>query len=195
MQTLLDSERIRLTIQELAQRILADKTLYTGRPLALIGIRERGDVLAQRLADELTRLHGGGVPAGGKPGMVPPPVSKAHQFDVGALDITLYRDDLSTRHAITVPLGTEMDFRVDDRPVILVDDVLDTGRSVRAALDALVDFGRPSFIRLAVLVDRARREYPIAADYIGHTINALDPKRKVIVHLTPTDSEDAVFVK
>lgn len=178
MQILLDADHIRLTIQQLAQRVLADESLFRGPPVALVGIRNRGELLAQRIADELAHGHG-----------------KAGGVDVGALDITLYRDDLSSRRAITIPQGTEMNFRVDDRPVILVDDVLDTGRSVRAALDALVDFGRPRFIRLLVLVDRDHREYPIAADYIGLTAKATDPRQKVRVRLKPTDDQDVVFLE
>jgi pyrimidine operon attenuation protein/uracil phosphoribosyltransferase len=88
-----------------------------------------------------------------------------------------------------------MNFRLDDRPVILCDDVLETGRSIRAALDALVDFGRPRLIRLAVLIDRGRREFPIAADYVGLTVNAPSIDQKIIVHLQPTDPEDAVYLK
>jgi pyrimidine operon attenuation protein / uracil phosphoribosyltransferase len=88
-----------------------------------------------------------------------------------------------------------MNFRLDDRPVILCDDVLFTGRSIRAALDALVDFGRPRIIRLAVLIDRGRREFPIAADYTGLALAPPPlPNQKIVVHLTPTDPEDAVYL-
>ena len=177
MQILLDAQHIQQTIRQLAQRVHADASLHNGHALALVGIRSRGEILAQRLADEIARLDG------------------HSKLEVGALDITMYRDDLSTRAAITIPQGTEMNFRLDDRPVILVDDVLDTGRSVRAAFDALVDFGRPRVIRLLVLVDRERREYPIAADYVGIKVDAPDPEQKVLVRLRPTDDEDVVYLQ
>ena len=116
------------------------------------------------------------------------------KIDVGALDITMYRDDLSSRRAITIPQGTDMNFQLDDRPVVLVDDVLETGRSVRAALDALVDFGRPRLIRLAVLIDRGRREFPIAADYVGLHVTETAAHQKIRVKLKPTDPEDGVYL-
>jgi pyrimidine operon attenuation protein/uracil phosphoribosyltransferase len=87
-----------------------------------------------------------------------------------------------------------MNFRLEGRPVVLVDDVMETGRTIRAALDALVDFGRPRLIRLAVLVDRRRHEFPIAADYAGMTVKDADPAERVIVHLRPTDPEEQVYL-
>ncbi len=180
MQRLMDADGIQQTIRQLADRLLADEALLSAssEPLALVGIRSRGELIAQRLAAELAKRQTAAVP-----------------IDVGTLDITFYRDDLASRRAITVPQGTDMNFRLDDRPVILCDDVLETGRSIRAALDALVDFGRPRLIRLAVLIDRGRREFPIAADYIGLTVNAPSIDQKIIVHLQPTDPEDAVYLK
>ena len=185
MQTLLDGGQIGKLIAAMADEIAADSTFHwqnnggkDSRAVALVGIRSRGEILAQRLAAALTARVA------------------AHEsqksIDVGALDITLYRDDLSARHAITIPQGTDMNFRLDDRDVILVDDVLATGRSVRAALDALVDFGRPRLIRLAVLIDRGGREYPIAADYVGLHVTESTAEQKVIVRLKPTDGEDSV---
>jgi pyrimidine operon attenuation protein/uracil phosphoribosyltransferase len=88
-----------------------------------------------------------------------------------------------------------MNFAIDDRPVILVDDVLETGRSVRAALDAIVDFGRPSVIRLAVLIDRGRRELPISADYVGLHVPHAQAGQKIIVRLKPTDDQDGVYLQ
>ena len=178
MQTLMDAAQIRKTLAGLADSLLSDPGLKMSQPLALVGIRSRGELIAQRLAAELRSRNTG-----------------RGDIDVGALDITLYRDDLTARRAITIPQGTDMNFRLDDRPVILCDDVLETGRSVRAALDALVDFGRPRLIRLAVLVDRGRREFPIQADYVGLTVNAPNPEQKIIVRLQPTDPEDAVYLK
>jgi len=141
--------------------------------LALVGIRRHGEILASRLSDLLA-------------------AELKFKPPVGALDITLYRDDV-LRAPLTIPLGTEMDFRLDDRPVILVDDVLFTGRSVRAALDAMVDFGRPQFIRLAVLFDRIGREYPIAADFVGQTVE-VDRDTVIIVNLYPMDARDQVLL-
>lgn len=178
MQRLLDAAGIDKALGDLAGRILSDKLLSPAKEIALVGIRSRGEIIAQRLAVEIAKRAGDG---GG-------------QVDVGVLDITFYRDDLASRRAITIPQGTEMNFRLDGRPVVLCDDVLETGRSVRAALDALVDFGRPRVIRLAILVDRGRREFPIAADYAGLTIKAEDAAQKVVVHLKPTDDEDAVYL-
>jgi len=183
MQRFMDQSKIRELIASLADQIAADTSLEITpeNPLALVGIRSRGELLAQRLADALQLKN----------------KSKQH-IDVGALDITMYRDDLTFRGgrgSITIPQGTEMNFRLDDRPLILCDDVLDTGRSVRAALDALVDFGRPRIIRLAVLINRDRHEFPIAADYTGQAINPPNPTQKIMVRLTPTDPEDAVYLK
>lgn len=181
MQTLLDAAQIDQILTGLAGDILADSVCHEpasgAMPLALIGIRSRGELLAQRLSAKLAVQNG-----------------KPHPVDLGALDITFYRDDLSSRRAITIPQGTEMNFRLDDRTVILVDDVLKTGRSVRAALDALVDFGRPKLIRLAVLIDRGGREFPIAADYVGLQVPETEAHQQVVVRLKPTDTADAVYL-
>jgi pyrimidine operon attenuation protein/uracil phosphoribosyltransferase len=172
----MDQERVAQVIGELADRITKDVTARHMKEVALVGIRSRGEILAQRLANDLQRRTPDGA------------------IDVGALDITMYRDDLTSRRAITIPQGTEMNFRLDGRIVVLVDDVLQSGRSVRAALDALVDFGRPRLIRLAILVDRGLREFPIAADYVGLKIEQAADDQKVVVHLRPTDQEDAVYL-
>jgi len=174
----MDEDRIAQVIAQLARTILADGVLRWAveNPLALVGIKSRGELLAQRLASEIERQQG------------------AAKIDVGALDITMYRDDLSSARAIMIPRGTDMDFRLDGRPVILVDDVLQSGRSVRAALDAVLDFGRPRIIRLAILVDRGLREFPIAADYVGLKVDAADREQKIVVHLKPTDDEDGVYL-
>lgn len=186
MQTLLDAGQIEQILSALAVDILADPIFHESHreavSIALVGIRSRGELLAQRLAAKLAVQAGGG---GG---------AQQQAIDVGALDITLYRDDLASRRAITIPQGTDMDFPIDDRPVILVDDVLETGRSARAALDALVDFGRPRLIRLAVLIDRGRRELPIAADYVGLHVTETGAEQRIIVKLQPTDGEDAVYL-
>jgi len=177
MQTLLDGVQIQKLLSTIADEIAADSSVeLTGpTPVALVGIRSRGELLADRLADILA-------------------TRSKHPIDVGALDITMYRDDLASRRAITIPQGTDMNFRLDDRPVILVDDVLETGRSIRAALDALIAYGRPKLIRLAVLIDRGGREFPIDADYVGTHLTQM-PGRKVRVRLKPSDAEDIAWLE
>ncbi len=142
--------------------------------IVIIGICTRGAFLAQRLAALIGKVDG-----------VTPPV--------GLLDITLYRDDLSSIAQQPVVHKTEIDFDISDKKVILVDDVLYTGRTVRAALDEIIDFGRPQFIQLAVLVDRGHRELPIRADYVGKNIPTA-PKETVEVRLEESEGRDEVVV-
>jgi pyrimidine operon attenuation protein / uracil phosphoribosyltransferase len=142
--------------------------------VVLVGIAARGDDLARRLAGEVRRIEGAEVP-------------------VGVLDITFYRDDIGLRAEAPEVHRTLIDFDVTDRTVVLVDDVLFTGRTIRAAMDALVDFGRPRAIQLAVLVDRGHRELPIRADYVGKNIPTRADEQ-VRVLLRETDGEDAVEV-
>jgi pyrimidine operon attenuation protein/uracil phosphoribosyltransferase len=142
-------------------------------PLCLVGVRSRGVPLAQRLAQELERLLGRDV-------------------HVGAVDITLYRDDLERVDRWPVLRGTEVPFDVDGVEVVLVDDVLFTGRTVRAALNAICDLGRPACIRLAVLVDRGHREIPIQPDVVG-LIVATDLDDHVRVRLRPVDPVEEVI--
>ncbi len=168
---LLDERAMADCLDQLGRKILAD--LPEGVPLAVVGIRSRGEVLAQRLVDRLHRLG-------------------AERIDVGTLDITLYRDDLAERGPQAVLRKTDIPFDIDGRFIILMDDVLHTGRSVRAALDALVDLGRPRAIRLAVLVDRPGRELPIQADYVGVRVSQEDVP--VAVRLTESDGIDEVRV-
>jgi pyrimidine operon attenuation protein/uracil phosphoribosyltransferase len=150
------------------------------RDLVLIGIRTRGVPLAHRLAAIITAAEG-----------ITPPV--------GELDITLYRDDVFSAQSLPSAQGlpivrpTVLPFEIQGRHVVLIDDVLYTGRTTRAALDALMDYGRPRCIRLAVLIDRGHRELPLHADFIGATLETkLD--ETVAVHLTETDGEDAVRI-
>jgi pyrimidine operon attenuation protein/uracil phosphoribosyltransferase len=143
--------------------------------LAFVGLRTRGVTLAQRLAERVTAIEG-----------VKPPV--------GALDITLYRDDLGLKAAQPVVRSTEIPFDVTGKTVILVDDVLFTGRTIRAALDAIIDLGRPRAIQLAILVDRGHRELPIRPDYIGK--NLPTSRREVVaVRLKEHDGEDRVVIE
>lgn len=146
-------------------------------PLNIIGIRTRGETLAGRLATELADR---GFASIGR----------------GVLDITLYRDDLSEIGPRPLVRPTDINLELDGRPLLLVDDVLFTGRSIRAALDALVDFGRPSVIRLAVLVDRrGGRELPIQADFVGLELDEVPADHRVNVHLVENDGADEVRVE
>ncbi len=149
MKILMTESQIEQALAQMAAKIAAD--VPAGADLAVVGIRRRGETLARRLVPLLRNI--GAAPR--------------HE---GALDITLYRDDLTTIGPKAVTRGTEIDFDVTNTWMILVDDVLYTGRSVRAALDAIVDLGRPRAIKLAALVDRGWRELPIHADYAGLTL-------------------------
>ena len=142
--------------------------------LVLIGIKSRGEVLAERLAIKIKNIEGTEVP-------------------YGALDITFYRDDASTHKPLKAPTPTDLPFDVNRKKVILVDDVLHTGRSARAAIDEIIDFGRPTFIQYAVLVDRGHREYPIHADYVGKNIPSAQ-KEEVLVHVKERDGKDEVVI-
>ena len=142
--------------------------------LVLVGMHTRGVPLARRLADRIRRFEGRDVP-------------------VGALDIQLYRDDITVRGLIANP-PTDIPVSIADAKVVLVDDVLFTGRSIRAAMDALMDLGRPRLIQLAVLVDRGHRELPIRADYAGKNVPTSTGER-VEVRLAEVDGEDAVVIQ
>ena len=162
-----------LLIAEMARAVLASREAKTSLELfVLIGIRTRGVPLAERLADEIEKLAGQRPP-------------------IGVLDITLYRDDLSTIAPQPVVKSTELPTPIDDRMVILCDDVLYTGRTVRAALNELADYGRPSAVRLAVLIDRGHRELPIQGDFVGETIETRNDEL-VEVAFRETDGEDFV---
>jgi pyrimidine operon attenuation protein/uracil phosphoribosyltransferase len=168
-----DGGDIRRAVTRIAPEILERNTGAAG--LALVGIAARGDDLARRLASEIARIEGAKVP-------------------VGVLDITFYRDDIGMRAEAPEVHETRIGFDINGRTVVLVDDVLFTGRTIRAAMDALVDFGRPTAIQLAVLVDRGHRELPIRADYVGKNV----PTRKdedVRVMLAELDGEDAVVLE
>ena len=167
---LLDDSEIQRAVTRIAHEILERNR--GASDLVLVGIAARGDDLARRLAAEIARIEGVEVP-------------------VGVLDITFYRDDIGLRAEAPEVHETRIGFDISGKTVVLVDDVLYTGRTVRAALDALVDFGRPRAVQLAVLVDRGHRELPIRADYVGKNI----PTRSddlVRVLLTETDGADAV---
>ncbi len=167
---LLDAEALAGTIERLADEIA--EAAPDDAPLALVGIRRRGEHLARRIFERL-RAGRGRDPL------------------LGALDITLYRDDLTTIGPDAVVRGTEIDFDITDTWLVLVDDVLYTGRSVRAALDALTDLGRPRAIRLAVLVDRGWRELPIQPDFVGLRVETTR-NQIVKVKMTEVDGVDEV---
>ncbi len=173
MKTLLSATQVEDALDRLFQAIV--KALPTDSPVAIVGIRTRGQTLAQRLVERLAKE---------RPGLSP---------ETGVLDITFYRDDLSRRRGAPLVRATQIDFDLDDRWVLLVDDVLQTGRSVRAALDALHDFGRPLAIRLAVLIDRGGRELPIAADFVGKKIR-VPAHSRVQLKLEESDGEEGVFI-
>lgn len=166
------SEReLSMTISRLAKRIVADGT----EGAALVGIKSRGVPLAERLASEITKIRKSAV-------------------TVGSMDINLYRDDLTEVHHQPMVRHAELPFSVDGRGIILVDDVLYTGRTIRAALDALVDCGRPRFVRLAVLIDRGWRELPIQAEYVGREVKTT-ANEVVHVRLAETDGVNEVVLK
>jgi pyrimidine operon attenuation protein/uracil phosphoribosyltransferase len=171
----MDAERVGRTLMRIAHEIVERTREFD--ELALVGIRARGVPLARRLAQNIASIA-------------------HHDIPVGALDITLYRDDLM-RHPVgpqPVVRKTEIPFSIDDRRILLVDDVLYTGRTVRAALDALIDFGRPRSIQLVVLVDRGHRELPIKADYVGKNLPT-SARESVQVRLEETDGRDEVTIE
>ncbi len=175
MKVILDSEQIEQILNELAGRIISDTPPRLD--IATIGIRSRGEILAQRLSSRLSKKLGKDVPN-------------------GTLDITLYRDDLNSPQGADQPQvrTTEIGFDIDDKIIILVDDVLYTGRSTRAAMDALIDLGRPRAIKLAVLVDRVGREFPIQADYAGYKTDVA-PGKLIQVLLSESDGKDEVVIE
>ncbi|MFA4984569.1 MAG: bifunctional pyr operon transcriptional regulator/uracil phosphoribosyltransferase PyrR [Candidatus Omnitrophota bacterium] len=169
---ILDQAALNRALMRIAHEIL-ERNKGTG-DLCLVGIRTRGAYLARRLGDCIRRIENEDVP-------------------VGALDITLYRDDLTLIASQPLVHKTEINFDINDKNLVLVDDVLYTGRTVRAALDALIDFGRPKSIQLAVLIDRGHRELPLRADYAGKNIPTADTET-VEVKLVECDGKDEVII-
>ncbi|HQZ39155.1 MAG TPA: bifunctional pyr operon transcriptional regulator/uracil phosphoribosyltransferase PyrR [Vicinamibacterales bacterium] len=175
MPVVMDADRISRAITRITHEIIERNHGVAG--LGLVGVRSRGVPLARRIASLLAGVAGEEVPT-------------------GALDITLYRDDLMRAAVGPQPLvrKTEIPFSIDDRTIVLVDDVLYTGRTTRAALDALIDFGRPKAIQLVVLVDRGHRELPIKADYVGKNVPTAR-RESVQVRLQELDGVDEVVVE
>jgi pyrimidine operon attenuation protein/uracil phosphoribosyltransferase len=174
MPVIMDADRISRALTRIAHEIVERNRGV--QDIALVGVRSRGVPLARRIARSLQQITG-------------------DEVDTGALDITLYRDDLMRHQVGPQPLvrRTEIPFSIDDRTIILVDDVLYTGRTTRAALDALIDFGRPKAIQLVALVDRGHRELPIKADYIGKNVPT-SQRESVQVRLQELDGTDEVVI-
>ncbi|MBM7586764.1 pyrimidine operon attenuation protein/uracil phosphoribosyltransferase [Bacillus pakistanensis] len=170
----LDQASIRRALTRIAHEIIERNKGIEN--CVLVGIKTRGIYLAKRLAEKIEQIEGESIP-------------------VGEIDITLYRDDLTTKTSNNEPevKGSDLPVEINHKKVILIDDVLYTGRTVRAALDALIDIGRPSSIQLAVLVDRGHRELPIRADFVGKNIPT-SSSEKIMVELTEVDSEDQVTI-
>ena len=175
MSVVMDADRMGRTLARIAHEIVERNRGI--EELAFVGIRTRGVPIARRLAQAIGEING-------------------HTVPTGVLDITLYRDDLM-RHAVgPQPLVrlTDIPFSIDDRKILLVDDVLYTGRTIRAALDALIEFGRPQAIQLVVLVDRGHRELPVKADNVGKNLPTA-PDQSVQVRLQETDGRDEVVLE
>jgi pyrimidine operon attenuation protein/uracil phosphoribosyltransferase len=171
----MDADRISRALTRIAHEIVERNRGVDS--IALVGVRSRGVPLARRIAQALHHVTG-------------------DQVATGALDITLYRDDLMRHQVGPQPLvrRTEIPFSIDDRTIILVDDVLYTGRTTRAALDALIDFGRPKAIQLVALVDRGHRELPIKADYVGKNVPT-SQQESIRVRLLEIDGTDEVLIE
>jgi pyrimidine operon attenuation protein/uracil phosphoribosyltransferase len=175
MAVVMDADRMGRTLTRIAHEIVERNRGLD--ELAIVGIRSRGEYLARRLGRALVEIADREVPT-------------------GTLDITLYRDDLMRQPVGPQPLvrRTDIPFSIDDRTILLVDDVLYTGRTVRAALDALIDFGRPRAIQLVVLVDRGHRELPIKADYVGKNLPT-SQRESVQVRIQEVDGHDEVIIQ
>lgn len=171
--TVMDEIQIKRAIARISHEILERNK--GAENLVIIGIRARGDVFAKRIKDQIKMIESIDVP-------------------IGVLDITLYRDDFTSIDYMPVVGKTEIPFNVSGKIVVLVDDVLYTGRTVRAALDEIIDFGRPKEIQLAVLVDRGHRELPIRPDYIGKNVPTSD-NELVDVKIKEVDGEDRVILR
>jgi pyrimidine operon attenuation protein / uracil phosphoribosyltransferase len=174
MAVVLDASRMARALARIAHEILERNSGID--EVALVGIRTRGVPLARRIAKSILEISN-------------------HETPCGALDITLYRDDLSGNSSAAQPVvhKTEIDFSIDGKLILLVDDVLYTGRTIRAALDALIDFGRPRAIQLVCLVDRGHRELPIKADYVGKNVPT-SATQNVQVYLAEIDGRDEVEI-
>ncbi len=171
---IMDSTAIERVLKRIAHEIIER---HTAVPISLIGIRTGGVFISKRLAGYIQSYE-----------QIP--------VQTGTLDITLYRDDVALRSGRAIVKATEVNFKVDGASLILVDDVLFTGRTIRAAMDAVMDLGRPAVIQLAVLVDRGHRELPIKADYIGKNVpTAFDDEIKVVFKENGNNEDNVYFIK
>lgn len=173
MKTLLNSGQLNITLQRLAHQLVENHLTFNDT--VIIGIQPRGILLSDRIVKMVKKISGN------------------HQLEYGKLDITFYRDDVASRD-IQVPNDTNIPFSIEGKNVVLIDDVLHTGRTIRAAMDALLDFGRPKKVELLVLVDRRfSRELPVQPDYSGHTVDTI-LTQKVVVFWNEKDGKDEVIL-
>ena len=173
MKTLLKNDQLNITLQRLAHQLVENHTSFTNT--VIIGIQPRGIFLSDRIAKMVKKITGN------------------KKIEYGKLDITFYRDDVQSRD-IQVPTDTDIPFTIQDKTVVLIDDVLHTGRTIRSAMDALIDFGRPKKVELLVLIDRRfSRELPVQPDYVGHTVDTIQTQ-KVIVYWLEKDGKDEVVL-
>lgn len=173
MKPLLDSRSLSITLQRLAHQIV--ETYPASESVAIIGLQPRGVLFSDRIAAILKSLP------------------SAPRFDYGRLDITFYRDDLRKGSGLHLPAETDISFSIESRPVVLVDDVLYTGRTIRAAMDALLDFGRPSNVKLMVLIDRRfSREVPVQPDFTGRVVDTVSSQKVVVQWQSDGAGEDRV---
>lgn len=170
---LLDEAAINRALTRISHEIL-EKNKGT-KDIVLIGIKTRGIYLAKRLAEKIKQIEG-------------------QDIQIGELDITLYRDDLSEKNTQPLVQGSKIPFDINNKKIVLVDDVLYTGRTVRAALDALIDVGRPQLIQLAVLIDRGHRELPIRPDYVGKNIPTAK-EELISVQLKEVDNQEQMIIQ
>ena len=173
MKTLLNNEQLHITLQRLAHQLVENHLDF--KDTSIIGIQPRGIYLSNRIAEMVKKITGN------------------KHINYGKLDITFYRDDVQTRD-IQVPSDTNIPFSIQDKNVILIDDVLHTGRTIRSALDALIDYGRPKKVELLVLIDRRfSRELPVQPDYVGQTVDTV-LSQKVKVYWNEKDEKDEVVL-
>ena len=173
MKTLFNNDQLHITLQRLAHQLVENHLDF--KDTVIIGIQPRGILLSDRIAELVKNITGN------------------HKIDYGRLDITFYRDDVH-KNEIQVPSYTDIQFSVEGKNVILVDDVLHTGRTIRAAMDALIDFGRPKKVELLVLIDRRfSRELPVQPDYVGQTVDTI-LTQKVKVYWKEKDGKDEVVL-
>ena len=173
MKTLLNNDQLNITLQRLAHQLVEDHLSF--KDTVIIGIQPRGIFLSDRIAQMVKKITGN------------------KKIGYGRLDITFYRDDVQTRD-IQVPTDTDIPFSIQDKTVVLIDDVLHTGRTIRSAMDALIDFGRPKKVELLVLIDRRfSRELPVQPDYVGHVVDTI-LTQKVKVYWKEKDGKDEVVL-